>query len=305
MAKILITGGLGYVGYDLIKQLVSATDHELVIFDNLSKKNIGILLQKSLNNRNVKFVQGDILDNRKVNQIMEGIDSVIHLAAKVTTPFGQGDFQMFDYVNNWGTANVAQAALDNGVKEVIYLSSLSVYGHSDELMTLTSSIEPKSEYSKSKYNGERQLQILDGKCKVVVVRSGNTYGFNPSIRLDTVVNNFVFNARYNQLLLINGSGQENRGFIEVKRLASQIGALVLSNKYNESTYVLCDHTKKVIEIVEILQAIYCETQYRHVNAERKMVDQVFAKHVLPGFNILEDNIFDQAVSSFFNKFTVT
>ncbi len=306
MSKILITGGLGYIGYSLVQQLsIDKPEHEIIIFDNMLRGRISILFEQSLAAVNVNFIEGDLLDNRKLQRAMKGVDCIIHLAAKTVTPFGVGDFHMFDYVNNWGTANLAKAAEENNVKEIIYLSSTSIYGHSDELMNIESNINPSTDYARSKYLGEKQLSTLKGKLKTIIIRSGNVYGYNPSLRLDTVINNFIFKARFGQTLLINGDGQESRGFISVERLASQISALILNNGFEEPIYQLTDHNIKVADLVKEIQKLKPTSEFRHVNPERKMTNQMFEASTLPTFEKLTYKDLQLDLKEFYDKFKIS
>lgn len=304
MGKVFITGGLGYIGYELVKGLTQSDDHEIVIYDNLYRKNLAILFRKALKNKRVKFIEGDILDERLLSKSMKGADSVVHLAAKVTNPYGQGDFHMFDYINNWGTANVVNAIKENNIKEVIYLSTTSIYGHSDGILGIESLIQPSGDYAISKYNGEKHIDLLKGHCKLIKVRSGNTYGFNPSLRLDTVVNNFVYKAKFNQTLIIHGDGEEYRSFVSIDRLGKQLKSLVLDSNYNENVYLICEHNVKVLELIEIIKEIVPNLQFRHVNPSRKMTNQQFEPSVIPGFKIKTTKDFQEDILDFYNKFSL-
>lgn len=304
MSRILVTGGLGYIGHDLVRMLAKEDDNEIIIYDNHYRSNLALLFRQSLRSKRVAFVEGDILDNHKIRDVMQGIDCVVHLAAKVTTPFGQADYQLFDYINNWGTSNVVDAAKSQGVRRFIFLSSTSVYGHSSDTIFLDSPTNPGSEYARSKLDAERQVSVLKDSCETVIVRSGNTYGFNPSMRLDTVINNFMFKSRYGQPLLIHGDGSAVRGFIHVKRLAKQLCMLVLDKEYDKSHYLLCDHTVSLTHIVESIKAINPKTQYRHVTPERAVSSQPLMQSSLPGFGHAVDDEFESDLTSFFDRFTV-
>ncbi len=303
MARILVTGGLGYIGYDLIKNLLKDNDNEVLIYDNMYRKNLGILFHKRLKGKRVKFIEGDILNERKLIEVSEGVDIIYHLAAKANSPYGLDDFHMYDYVNNWGTANVVKAALKCKISRFIYMSSLSVYGHSSEVLSSLSSPNPSSDYAISKLAGERQLKMLDGKIDYSIVRSSNTYGYNPSIRLDTVVNNFVYRSIFGQTLIIHGDGEESRGFISIDRLTIQLAQIINENN-RDKLYHLCDHSISIMKLVEIIKDINPKTEYRHVNPQRKMVDQRFEPMGLPGMEVLSNQVLRENIKSFFNKFTV-
>ena len=304
MARVLVTGGLGYIGYDLVKNLLKDNGNEVLIYDNMYRKNLGILFHKRLKDKRVKFIEGDILNERKLIEVSEGVDIIYHLAAKANSPYGLDDFHMYDYVNNWGTANVVKAALKCNISKLIYMSSLSVFGHSSEVLSSLSSPNPTSDYAISKLAGERQLKILDGKIEYSIVRSSNTYGYNPSIRLDTVVNNFVYRSIFGQTLIIHGDGKESRGFISIDRLTSQMAQIIKGN-CTDKFYHLCDHSVSIMELVAIIKEINPKTEYRHVNPQRKMADQRFEPVSLLGFDVLSNHILRENIDYFYNRFTVS
>ena len=128
--KILITGGAGYIGYSIVKKLLEDVDqlHSITIYDNLSRRNFSFFTEAKFHHKPVKLIHGDILDGRTLQKALEGIDCVIHLAAKVTTPFADADAHSFDQVNHWGTAQLAYSIEKSNVPRVIYMSSISIYG---------------------------------------------------------------------------------------------------------------------------------------------------------------------------------
>ena len=106
--NILITGGAGYLGTELVKLLAKAEQvASIVIYDNLDKSSNNLFLGHTLPGKErIKFVHGDLLDSRKLRKTLDGVDVVFHLAAKVTTPFANNDPHFFEQVNNWGTAEL-------------------------------------------------------------------------------------------------------------------------------------------------------------------------------------------------------
>src|SRR6056297_3665371 len=132
--KVLITGGAGYIGTELTHALAAmpAVD-KITIYDNLSRGNHNLFLgERKLPSNKVRFQHGDILDSRKLKQIVAEHNVVFHLAAKVTTPFADAHSHLFEQVNHWGTAEVVYAAEEAGIEQLIFLSSVSVYGSSDQ-----------------------------------------------------------------------------------------------------------------------------------------------------------------------------
>ena len=163
--KVLITGGAGYVGTVLTKNLVKIPEVEkIIVYDNLSRKNSNLFLGDRLpNSEKIELVVGDILDLRKLKMVLEGVDVVFHLAARVSTPFANVDADFHEQVNHWGTAELVSAVEASNVEKFIFTSSTSVYGASEDYIQETQAPDPKTFYGISKFRGEehvKRLQII-------------------------------------------------------------------------------------------------------------------------------------------------
>src|SRR5262252_5068221 len=141
--NILITGGAGYIGTELIYRLAELNDIEnIVVYDNLSRGNYNLFIGHKVPTQKIKFIQGEILDSRKLNNVLKNIDVVFHLAAKVTTPFSNVDGHIYEQTNHWGTAELVYALEESQVKKLIFLSSTGVYGNTKEAATEDSMAQP-------------------------------------------------------------------------------------------------------------------------------------------------------------------
>ncbi len=272
--RILITGGAGYIGYSLVKQLLEDVDrlHSITIYDNLSRKNYAFFTEAQFDHKPIHFIHGDILDGRTLQKALEGIDCVVHLAAKVTTPYADSEAHAFDQVNHWGTAQLVTALEANpSVRKVIYLSSISVYGSSDVIMDETTEPNPRSFYGISKLDGEKQMRLLSPDRDIYVLRSGNVYGYNPSYRIDAVINRFMFNANFMERIQINGSGEQYRAFIHVNKIAKAIlGAI--DNIFPVGTYNVVEHNLAINEVTDQIKDLYPNLESIHVNYNIRMRD---------------------------------
>lgn len=275
--NILITGGAGYLGYSIVKQLLEDVEglHSITIYDNLSRKNYSFFTEAKFNHKPVKFILGDILDGRMLQKALEGIDCVVHLAAKVTTPFADSDAHTFDQVNHWGSAQLAFAIGQSGVSKVIYLSSISIYGDHPVAVDETTTPNPHSFYGRSKLDGERQLSVLDRDRKLYILRSGNVYGYNPSYRIDAVVNRFLFQANFLGKLTINGSGEQHRSFIHVEKVAHAV-ARIIDGDIETGIYNVVEHNQTINEIVGAIKSLYPGLDVIHANHNIRMKDVLTA-----------------------------
>jgi UDP-glucose 4-epimerase len=271
--KVLITGGAGYVGTELTKTLVKCDDvDDILIYDNLGRQNYNIFLGRRLErHEKVNFISGDILDSRKLRMVLEGVDVVYHLAARVTTPFANTDAHFHEQVNHWGTAEVVNAVEDSGVQKFIYASSTSVYGSSKDFLTEDTIPNAKTFYGISKLRGEEHVRRLFKKKQTYVLRCGNVYGYSKSMRFDAVINKFMFEANFNSRISIHGDGKQSRSFISVELLARVMEKLII-NEVPGGTYNLVDKNYSILDIVDALKTLYPLLEFIFVNQHLSLRD---------------------------------
>ena len=264
---VLITGGAGYLGTVLTKHLVKEDAvNKIIVYDNFSRSNYNLFLgEKIPHNEKIQFIQGDILDLRKLKKILEGIDAVCHLAARVTTPFANIDSHFYEQVNHWGTAELVSAIEESKVKKFIYTSSTSVYGASDEMVDEKMYPNPKTFYGMSKYRGEEQAKRLLNKMPAYILRCANVYGFSRSMRFDAVINRFMFDAHFMKKISIHGNGKQHRAFIHVLLLVKVLIQLIVRNDIPKGIYNVVDRNLQILEIVDVLKEIYPELEFIFIN----------------------------------------
>lgn len=260
--KVVVTGGAGYVGAELCAAL--AQDErvgELVLYDLVDGARYGIFLGPKLGGAaKVRFVQGDVLDSRRLKQVLAGADMVYHLAARVTTPFSDAGNSQFEQVNHWGTAEVVYAIEEVAPKaRVVYLSSGSVYGQGTGSARAGEKPSPRTAYGYSKLRAEAHMDRLGDSQSVVILRSGNVYGYGRSMRFDAVINRFVFQAHFQGRITIRGSGSQRRPFIHVDTVVQTLMALLPPSGI-VGTYDLVEHDLSIVQLVEALRGSYPDTE---------------------------------------------
>ena len=220
--NILITGGAGYIGTELIYTLGEMSEVEsFIVYDNLSRGNYNLFIGHKVASPKVKFIQGEILDSRKLRNALKNIDVVFHFAAKVTTPFANIDGHIYEQTNHWGTAELTYALEESNVKQLIFLSSTGVYGNTTSAVNENSLPQPDSFYSISKLRAEQHVKRLSQKIKTIIIRLGNVYGYSKSMRFDAVINRFMFDAHFTNRITINGAGSQHRSFIHIDKTLFQ------------------------------------------------------------------------------------
>ncbi len=270
--KILVTGGAGYIGTELANWLVSnEAVNEVIIYDNLSRFNFNLFLGLKLKRYpKLSFVKGELLDSRSLRKVLKGVDVVYHLAAKVTTPFAPSDSHSYEQVNHWGTAELVYAVEETpSVKKFVYVSSLGIYGSSDEAVDESATPNPSTLYAISKYRGEEHVRRLMDKKDTYIFRCGNVYGYSKSMRFDSVINKFAFEANFNKIVTVQGNGKQSRTFIHIDLVAKALNALLSSN-LPSGTYNLVDRSIRVFDIVDDLKQLIPDLEFIFINQHLKL-----------------------------------
>src|SRR6478735_9526373 len=275
--KVLVTGGAGYLGSELVYQLSKCSDVEkIIVHDNLSRGNFNLFTSNmnKVSGVPIQMVNADILDTRLLKKTVAKADVVYNLAAKTVPSFAQVDPHYLEQVNHWGTSDIVTAVEEaSSVTKLIHLSTASVYGAtgSKKLADESSDTNPASWYSISKLRGEEHARRLGKKKNVISIRCGNVYGYTPSIRFDGVINRFMFDAQYNNRISIYGNGKQARPFISVRKV---VDCLVdLRNKDVPSdVYNLVDKNIEVLDLVDIMKEIYPPLEFIFINQHLEMRD---------------------------------
>lgn len=272
--NILITGGAGYVGTQLAELLHEENSvNQIVIYDNLSRENYGFFF-RSEKLPKIRFVKGDILDNHKLEQELRSVDIVIHLAGHVAFPYNHLQNLQYEQINRWGTLSVVRAVENAGrVKQFFYLSSLAVYGFGKN-MKFEDEPTPGNAYGVSKYEAEKYVLLLKKKCRVNIMRSGNVFGFNRMVRLDSVMNSFFFEACVKGNMKIYGNGNQLRTFVHINKLTRQMVDTLLNADSPTFTYA-ADFSASLNEIKDILVEQQPGSEYTYINQNQSFDDQQF------------------------------
>ena len=219
MDKVVVTGGAGFIGSHLAKELVRL-GYKVFIIDDLSTgklENIEDLLKEN----SVDFVQGSITDLPLLQNLFKDAKYVFHQAALARVPRSIEDPLTTNEVNIKGTLNVLLAARDNGVRKVIYASSSSVYGDTPTLPQKEDMPpNPLSPYALTKLAGEYYCNIFRQiyGLSTVSLRYFNVYGprQDPHSQYATVIPAFIGRISQNLPPVIYGDGEQSRDFTYIE-----------------------------------------------------------------------------------------
>ena len=212
--KILVTGGGGYVGNVLCRYLLDK-GYKVVCLDNFHKGQCDAIIPLATN-PDFEFRYGDVTVPDHINKAMQDCDAVIHLAAIVGFPACKAQPSLADAVNIEGAMNVINARnLISKDIPIVYASTGSVYGKVEGVCTEESPLNAVSQYGVNKRKAE---QMMSEEDNTVSFRFATGFGVSPCMRVNLLVNDFVYQALTNGILTIF-QADFRRTFIHVRDMA--------------------------------------------------------------------------------------
>lgn len=192
--KVLITGGAGYVGSLLVPELMQR-GHEVRVLDNLMYGQVSLL--HCFIDGKFEFIRGDIRNKEAAKKAVQGVDHIVHLAAIVGEPACRRDERLAWEVNTQGTINVEECRSPS--QGFIFASTGSNYGAVDGVCTEETPLNPLSTYGITKTEAEAHV-LRSGNA--VVYRFATGFGLSPRLRMDLMINDFVFQSVKNGSLIV-------------------------------------------------------------------------------------------------------
>lgn len=261
MSKVVVTGAGGYIGTQLVRDLISQ-GHQVLGVDRFF---FGVeTLAEFKDNKNLNLLKKDIRDLGVAD--LKNYDAVFDLACLSNDPAGEIDPQLTYQINRDGRIHVAKTAKSAGVKQYVLSSSCSVYGQGDTpRLTEDSPTNPISVYAKSTLEAERHnLALADDNFTVTALRNATVFGLSTRMRFDLVVNLMTLTAFQKSRIIVMGGGEQWRplvhlsdvsnAFITVlnsdsKKINNQIFNVGLDNfQIKNLAYLVREHLPFPIEI---------------------------------------------------------
>lgn len=219
--KVLVTGGAGYLGSVLVRELLK-DGYKIKVLDNLmfGKESLAGVWA----NRNFDLIVGNILHIDDVVEAVRDVDAIVHLAAIVGDEASVDDPLKTITDNTLATVNLATVCKKFQINRFIYASSCSVYGagKSERKLSELSKLSPVSLYAQSKIDSEIELlRLADENFAPTILRFATLFGWSPRMRFDLVVNLFTLMAFQKKRIKVFG-GEQWRPFIHTNDAASAI-----------------------------------------------------------------------------------
>ena len=220
--RVLVTGGGGFIGSNLVRALLARGDDVRVLdnFSTGSRRNLAGL------ERDVEIVEGELRSYERVHNAVRGTEIVFHLGALGSVPRSVQDPLTSSAVNVEGTLNVQLAARDEGVRRVVFASSSSIYGNQPELPLRESMApDPISPYGVAKLAAERycvSFSRVYHSFETVVLRYFNVFGprQDPTSQYAAVVPLFITAIAAGQPVMIFDDGEQSRDFTYVDNVVA-------------------------------------------------------------------------------------
>lgn len=289
--NIFITGGCGYIGTVLTQKLL-LDGHNVTVYDT---QWFGNFLK---DNQNLKIIKGNVQDMSKIN--FKGVDCIIHLANIANDPGVELNQTLSWEVNALVSQQLAEKAIEDNVKQILYASSGSVYGIKDEAeVTENLSLVPISAYNKTKMVSERVLFSYKDSIKIHCIRPATVCGYSPRMRLDVSVNLLTMQALKNKKINVFG-GNQTRPNINIHDMVRVYQHFIKNEEIESGFYNAGFENISILDIAKKVQKkIKSEiviTSSNDPRSYRQNSDKLLATGFEQRYNI--DNAIDEIISKY-------
>jgi len=248
--KFVVTGGAGFIGNNIVKQLIKQ-NHTPIVIDNLYRGKI-----ERISSLDVEFHKIDIRNFDQLEDILKNSDGVFHQAALTDVQESFTKQQEYNDVNVKGTENIFKIAKKYNLK-VVYASSSSIYGNPKKIpITENSKCAPINPYGKTKLDDEiLAKKYSKDNCSIIGLRYFNVYGKGQTGSYAGVITKFINRIKESKSPIIFGSGTQLRDFIFVKDIALANIIAMQSNVSNGFFNIGTGITTSIKQLAEIMMDI--------------------------------------------------
>ena len=257
--KFVVTGGAGFIGSNIVKQLLKQ-NHTPIVIDNLCRGKI-----ERISSPDIEFHKVDIQNFDQLKKILKNSDGIFHQAALTDVQESFTKQEEYNDVNVKGTENIFKIAKEFNLK-VVYASSSSIYGNPEKIpITENSKRDPINPYGKTKLDDEFIAEKYSkDNVSIIGLRYFNVYGKGQTGSYAGVITKFINKLKENKDLIIFGSGTQVRDFIFVEDVAlaniSAMKSKVNNGFFNVGTGIITS-IKQLAKIMIELSELKLEIQY--------------------------------------------
>ncbi len=229
MAKtILITGGLGFIGSNLIRRLLKTTDYKLLIVDkktDTGRKEIAPLDKKYL--KRIEIVKANVTRKKIMENLIKRSNVIVHMAADTNVARSVKHATSTIFNNVIGTSVLLEAVVKYQIEKFIYLSSSEVYGDKKkQAMDENHPLLPVTPYAASKLAADRIAYsfFLSKKIPVIILRLFNAYG--PYQDTEKMIPKFIIRLLQNQTIFLNHAGNQKRDWVYIEDITRALEMVI-------------------------------------------------------------------------------
>ena len=253
--KFAVTGGAGFVGNNIVRLLISK-GHSVVVIDNLhtgKKENLEGVLEK------IEFHEIDIRNYNEMEKILKNVDGIFHEAALTIVQESFDKTKEYFDVNVKGTENIFKIA-EKFKKKVVYASSSSIYGDTEQIVIKESSIRnPINPYGQTKLEDEFLAEKYVSKgLEVIGLRYFNIFGKGQTGSYAGVITQFMRKLNDKKSPIIFGDGLQIRDFIHVSDIAEANLSAMLSNTNSGFFNIGTGIGTKIVDLAKVMIKIFDE-----------------------------------------------
>ena len=298
--KILITGGLGFIGSYIADELID--DNEVIIIDNKSTGKVENL--QNINHENLTIIEND-LNDVNLDELLVDVDYVFHLAAMASVPLSIDNPSECVKNNMDATIKLINACKNNNVKKIIFSSSSSVYGDNTNIPLKESEYPlPKSPYAASKASGELFLKTYYEAygLNYISLRYFNVFGpkQDENSQYAAVIPNFITALLKEEQPIIYGDGEQTRDFIYIKDVVNA-NIKAAESDYNGIVNVASGKKTSINELYKII----CETLGYDIEAKYLPERKGDIKHSLADVGNMKKIDYEVNLNDFENQLKET
>lgn len=272
MAKVLITGGAGFIGSHLLEALLGRGDAVTVVDDFSTGKRENL----SPFQGRFELIEGSVADPQVAEQSVRGMDFVLHQAALGSVPRSVDEPAASHAANLTGTLLLLDASRRSGVRRFVYASSSSIYGDTPELPKReTMSPNPMSPYAVTKLGGEQYCRVFHGiyGLETVSLRYFNVFGprQSPDSQYAAVIPRFIAALARGEAPVIYGDGTQSRDFTYVENVvqANLAACSAASAVAGEAFNIACGERITLLQLLQEMQALSGRSHAPRFEAARR------------------------------------